>query len=530
MSVALTVKDVGPVAEFAYQLEQPGLHVLVGEKGCGKSTILRTLEMAVGGDPAGPKPTKRDGAKGGQLALGLDGKEFTLKISRTTRTEGELGVEGLGDLDITVLHTPKFEKPAVRDKYRIAALAKLAGLEGKIEDFRGLVTDEDWNTFVGPKVSVTDDIVELAARIKRALDCGALDMEKRAAVQDQTALSLTSLFEGIDLSSPCDPAELAAAHAAAAASVAAIQQRNRSAAESNKAVAASREALENFPSVDVAAIEAERDAKVAQAEDATAAAIRQASDMKAEVAVLRQKLSDAESRLATSELAVQHAQKATREIADAYAKKITTGNELNQQRGELEKAIEAGIVAVDLAAETAAIEAAEQAQQAMMNGQRVIDAIAAKEKYDRCLVESKELTTRSKKLRQAAQVAMDRISDALGKIQHCPLRVKLNDDGEARLVIATDRSDAEPFDDLSDGERWSVIVPLCLGFNRLVTLPQAAFGEMPPSTRAMLSRLAREAGAYLVSSVAKDCSLEGMPYEQFAERFKEVALDSPQAG
>ena len=90
-----------------------------------------------------------------------------------------------------------------------------------------------------------------------------------------------------------------------------------------------------------------------------------------------------------------------------------------------------------------------------------------------------------------------------------------NEDGEARLVISTDRGEAEPFDELSDGERWRTIVPLCCEAGRLVVLPQAAYGELANSTRSLLDVIAAQVGAYILTAQADDGELR-------AERFRTV--------
>ena len=79
-------------------------------------------------------------------------------------------------------------------------------------------------------------------------------------------------------------------------------------------------------------------------------------------------------------------------------------------------------------------------------------------------------------------------------------------------MIQTDRSDSEPFDELSDGERWRTIVPICCGPGKLIVLPQAAYGELADSTRGLIDQLANERGAYILTAQADDGELR-------AERF-----------
>lgn len=91
-----------------------------------------------------------------------------------------------------------------------------------------------------------------------------------------------------------------------------------------------------------------------------------------------------------------------------------------------------------------------------------------------------------------------------------------SDDGDPRLVLATDRSENEAFDELSDGERWPVILAVAAASNRLIVLPQSAFGELAPSTREALDAMAAERDCYVLTAIADDCDLHGERYAEFA--------------
>src|SRR5690606_4119266 len=98
-------------------------------------------------------------------------------------------------------------------------------------------------------------------------------------------------------------------------------------------------------------------------------------------------------------------------------------------------------------------------------------------------------------------------------IPDCPLFVKLDDDGNPRLVMSTDRSDAEPIDELSDGERWEPLMRIAAGTpNRVIVLPQAAFGEMGEEMRNRIDELAREHGCYVVTAEVSHGELRAEPW------------------
>ena len=188
---------------------------------------------------------------------------------------------------------------------------------------------------------------------------------------------------------------------------------------------------------------------------------------------------------------------------------------------ELHAAIESGHIdgpsAIKLEdAFEAKYHAAEQrtkAREAITEGVKVRQAIEAKRKSEEHTVKAEALVIDARRLRDAARDTAQVLTDAIKTIPNCPLRVRLNDDGDPRLVIATDRSDAEPFEELSDGERWLEVVKIAAASNRLIVLPQAAFGELSESSRGTLDRLAREQNCYILTAVASDCELQARPWK-----------------
>lgn len=511
MSVDIEVKNIGPVEEFRYQMEEPGLHVLVGQQGSGKSTTLRTVELAMNGETS-LKPVKRDGSKVGEATIA--GK--TLKISRMTREEGELSVEGLGDLDITTLHWPRFEKPEIRDKYRIATLCRLAGLKGSVEDFKSIVTEEEWNTLVGPKVTITDDVVELAMRVKRAIDGAALNVEKLAETAEANAVAETKLFEGVDLSGPSDEKALADAYEAAVGNRHQLQGAAKAVEESQAAVEAAKKSLALIPVVDVTAVEMDVEEDVKSAEDEYQTAIRATVEANAEVDRLQVALQNAVDASAAARRVETTAGVNVELMRKSAKEQVEAARQAMEQRAAHERAIQAAATSGPTLDQLANADLnVDVALAAMNHGQNLRVAIQAKAKHDEHVAKKKALSKQASKLRDAAKAALAILGDAIAKIPNCPLKVTETVDGDTRLVVSSDRSEEEFFDELSDGERWKMIVPLCLGPDRLIVLPQAAFGEMAPSTASMLDEMIRDQKAYVLTARAEDVPLQGMSYRDW---------------
>jgi energy-coupling factor transporter ATP-binding protein EcfA2 len=189
------IQDIGAVEEFRYTMEQPGLHILKGKPGSGKSTIIRSIQMVMGEDVT-IKPTRRDGTPRGLAQVA--GK--SVRIMKTTREEGELvGVQSLGELNIYDLHSPPHKTATTRDKHRIAALVTLTGAKVEPTDFHYLLGKDTFESVVPSDALQTDDPIEMTARIKRAIEREALRLEALERTAQANALAENKATEGFDL-------------------------------------------------------------------------------------------------------------------------------------------------------------------------------------------------------------------------------------------------------------------------------------------------------------------------------------------
>jgi hypothetical protein len=218
------------------------------------------------------------------------------------------------------------------------------------------------------------------------------------------------------------------------------------------------------------------------------------------------------------------ARQASREVSakrDAAKSTLDAARREAALHEELHAAIEAasGVEAPSeesiLAARDEAIRAAERVEsskQAITVGATIRSAVAAQAASGEHMAKAKRLAAEARQLRDAATDTANVLTQAIAELHDCPLKVKLSEDGDPRLVIATDRSDTEYFDELSDGEKWGVVVAIAAAANRLIVLPQSAFGELAPSMRTQLHELARANSCYILTAVADDCELHGAPY------------------
>lgn len=583
------VSNVGPVVEFELAMTSPGLWVLKGRQGSGKSTIIRAVDLIVNGATE-QRLTKRDGAKRGEVAVA----GATMRIMQKRSEEGELTVDSLGDVSIADLHTPRFKTPETRDAHRIKTLVRLAGVKADVELFRALMPD--WFDQIVPEDSLrTDDLVEMAARVKRAIEAEALRVEKREETAIANARAQATIAEGVDLDAPHDEQELQDLLERAIRNQSklheewrALDERKAAALKSEESVRDARERLaklgggltvtEAQAKVEEATIAldpAKRALELALAKNESAQAARQAAKtvmleagtakgvasanlfgIESIVKRLEEKLALARESLAaakaTSDAAIENSNRcderflaaeeeardtetiltaATLEHNEALMKWSSAGAALASAKREAELHAElmatidasTSIVAPteqELAmAESGALGAdvgVDLAKEAITLGAKVRAARAAKELSDQHMAKAKRLKDEAQTLRDAARDTSVVLTNAIATINDCPLRVILTDDGNPRLVVATDRSDSEFFEDLSDGERWLHVVKIAAAHNRLVVLSQSAFGELSPSSRYHIDQLAKANQCWILTAEALDCELYGEPYRSEA--------------
>lgn len=484
--IGISVRDIGPIVEFEHTLDGYGLHVLKGKHGSGKSITLRTIELATTGR-TDVRPVKSDGVKSGEATVA--GK--TLRISRQIREDGELTVDGVGDLSLAGLHSPGFDKPETRDRHRIKALARLAGVEADASLFHEVGGGKaHFEAVIEADTLKTDDLVEMAGRIKRVFEKRAQVKEEEERVALARAQAAAEQCAGIDLATPHDQTELQARLTMA------IQERTRVTTQR-------KDGLERIAQADRSR------AAILSSQTAQSVTIEQATAYLSDAEVHRDRCQKLHDQLAYDlRIAAENLKDARTEV-DRCRERQTSVEQHAKTIEAWQADIDAGariVCPTEIDVEQAAI-AVQNAEAAVTLGIQVRNAITAKANADAYTQTAKDAGTFAQRLRNAARDTPDVLSDAIGRIANCPLKVRNDEDGNPRLVLKTDRSDAEYFDELSDGERWPILIALAAGENRLIVLPQAAFGELSDSTRDMIDRLARELECFILTAQVDDSVL-----------------------
>lgn len=479
MSRTIEIHDVGPIEEFTYEMTESGLHVLTGPHGAGKTTILRTVELAANG-ATDEKPTKRRGTTTGTATV--CGKKVTVKKKVTT--SGELEIEGLGDLDITAIHWPKLQDRTKRDAQRVKALVRLSGVDASRELFAGL-PDIDAIT---DGVDLPDaDLVVMAEKIKRAYEKEARaveDQQSKAEARRNAALEQT---RDIDLTAEVDMASLAKQQADAITAQRKLIDAAAEAVEINSKAKRAEAWLAKNPALPRTADDNRR-----SIENCT----EQIESLKDQIAALQQQLAGQQEALSVIR---DEGQK----IAD-YDRDAKTCRDAVQAKAECTPPTTDQMIA--------AIEAVEAAGEAIVQAQKITQAKSAKSQADEYDSEAKTLAKRAAELRTAAQSVANVLTEAVASIPDCPIQASFDEDGN--VVLTTE--DGIPFDEKSDGERWKIILPICFRPGRLITISQAAFGELSEDTKEFLDTESTKSDCCLLSGQVTDddTKLRGMKWSR----------------
>ena len=489
------VENVGPNVNVTIPCpEKGGIVVFRGPNDIGKSELTKAVDCCLTGRG---KLTSRDGAPGGRV----EGYGIRLNVgkARTTRT-GELEVESLeGKFDISDMVDPGIKDPTAADARRIKALIQVARADAAPKLFDELIGDNQ--ALIKPDTFETDDLVEMARRVKRDLEGGAQAAETAAEHANAKARALREASAGVDLEQLCDQAALQGELEEALKAQAVIKNRASRADELMIAATAARRELEaaeaSYEGLSVEQAnaregEAREDAALAEtALRAAEEALRQAQQRHTSacnfvaVCVKDKKAAEAHERnMAGWREAVKQAENidnpTSKEIADAAVR-------LEQARA----ANEAGVLV-----RKAKQQAAEALEHQQAGGRH---------------------TKAAERLRNAARETDAVLSGVVAKL-NCPLRVE-----GGRLVTDTKRGKGTAFCELSMGARYGIVIPLAIaavGRGNAFTLKQEAFEGLDFANRTMIAGLLEDSG---VTMFTAECDRDRPTSELRAELFEPQA-------
>jgi energy-coupling factor transporter ATP-binding protein EcfA2 len=487
----VSINNIQGVKEIEFDIPEDsgGVLVLKGMNGVGKSTVISIVRGLLSGSGRF-KPT--DGLTRGTA----DGfSRHVSVVNSTTRYSGESDAASIeGKFDFSDLVHPQQKTPQTRDKVRVKSLLGLMNVEANPALFYELAGGKEaFEEIVDADDLQTDDIVELAGRVSRALHAKGKSLESEAKHAEKEAIGARALAEGVDLNAESDATVLQKRYEEALLYQQRVKsQRLQAEATASKARSA-RELKEKF--------EREyRGPTVAEAEQ--------------RVTESQQSVDIAAARARELEVALQEAQ------ADLQAKRqkaLSADDALTNTKRHFE--LLAGWEQTILAAQAidtpsdasldAAAQAVAEAQEAATTGAVIRKARERLVEGDRLAEKAARASQRAEQMRAAAQGVDGVLAAALPP---GPLRINV----EGRVVYDSPRGKNVPFDDASNGEKWSIALPYGIasvaGRNGHLAVVQDAWQDLDSAARAQVAKQCADAKVWIITAEVADGELRAEVY------------------
>lgn len=466
MSTVVRATNLGPIKEIEFELpdDYRGVVLIRGGQGAGKSTLTRGLRAVLGNKVRlNPREVEADGefvAKSGSVEIG--GRKVSVGARQTVKGDLEFGT--IEDrMEIEDLINPRGETPEVRNANRIKALLGVTGVKPDITAFYDVVGGKaEMDTLLTPKDQGNADLVELAGKIKRALDARATTVETQAANAEKNRVAAAAAAEGVDLTAEPDAVKLLGSYKAATDRAEKLRGQRDSYNDAQAKAASARAKLADH--------EAKATTSMAKAQAEFDGAVQQEKDAEAVVVKLQSELLQASEYLSKC----TQAKNSARLILDTASE---TEHTVAAWRDQIE-AVAALPNPTDEELAGAAL-AIEDAQAAVDLGSRVRTAQAKMKEAEVYAGEKERFEKQAAKIREQGKAVFDVLTKQIpaGPL-YCAAGV---------LVVDTADRKAEPFDQLSDGERSKIAFQYAVdavGEGGMVTLPQQFWDGLSESSKA----------------------------------------------
>lgn len=476
----IVYKNIGPLerAVVPYPVDESGrctggIVLFKGPNNVGKSIAVESADTLITG-----RGTVK--AKDGSPFGSIEGLGVTLKAGAKNTRRGELEIHSLdGKFDISDVVDPGIKDQNAADAKRIKALIQIAQAKPDRTLFAELIGEH--TDLIKEATFKTEDLVEMAARVKRDMEAGAQSAETAAANAQAKARALHEAAQGIDVEAECDESKLQGELEQALASQATIKHRASVADERMKAAAEAREAI--------------RKAEAEHEGPTVAGAIKDESEAKADAESAAESLKAAQDALRQAQARVEKASNYYAQMT--RERKAAEAHERSMQGWRDAVAAAEGLdnpTSKEIADAAVRVENARHA-----HGQGVLIRKAKQQ-----LAESQDhqqaggkWTKRAERLRDAAKET-DAVLSGVVATLNCGLKVE-----SGRLVMADGERKGEAFARQSMGARYSIVAPLAISVLKegdMFTMKQEAWEGLDWNNRALLWRLCKEARVVLLTA------------------------------
>lgn len=476
-SRTISAENLGPIIELGFALESPGVTVLVAPNGSGKTILLEAVQAAARGE--GKLPLRDRTKRGSVSAFGA-----IITIGGTCRHTGEFEVTNLeGRFDLAGLVDPRIKTPSLADAARIKSLVSLTGVSAAVDLFKGHEAFENFESVVRAGSTATDDLVEMARKIKADYDEAARAAEDEAEREAGHADGLKPPGD-LDLKADSDSAKLQEAYDRDRDSLTRIlakaEESERQAAQQAKASEAIKAMKANDP-------EEQRETLIVQRIDN----VGMITDLEEELKTMRSRAQKIETQIESLNAAVKSGDK-TLEVVAALIEALRIAESVMA-----ESAIESPTQEdIESAQEDVRV-----AQSHVEQGSLIRQAIKDQEKAASHRKAAGTARINAAKHREAGRATDEVLSNCI----KCP-QLRVESDGKsARLVADTSRGKSITYHDLSDGEKWTIAIDIGadqVGENGLLVISQIGWEGIDGRNRQIIHQRAVERGVYILTAEA----------------------------
>lgn len=475
----IAATNLGPITDIEFALQSPGVTVLVAPNGSGKTILLDAVQAAARGE--GKLPLRDRTRKGKVEAFGA-----VITIGGTCRHTGSFEVTNLeGKFDLAQLVDPRLKSPVAADRARIKALVSLTGVAASPERFKGHEAFEDFDSVVTGDALATDDLIDMAAKIKACYDDEALKMERRAEREFGQA---TALIPGsdIDLTEECDADILQTAYNEARDEVIRLEEQAKNAVKTRERIQNAERVISDIGDDDLILERSELlefleevDDSIEKENQEIQVLLTEVEARRGRIKQIQSKAVDSRARIASVDRLLTLVDEAKKVLADKTAMAVPEEQDITDAKEQL-------------AVAAAAIEQGVKIRNAKENAKKVaLHRAAAKEAQDK-----------AGKYRDAGKATDEVLSGCI----KCP-QVRVESDGKsARLVTDhTIRGASIPYHDLSDGEKWTIAIDIGadqVGEGGLLVISQIGWEGIDGANRLAIHEHAVKRGVYILTAEA----------------------------
>ena len=485
----IQVSNVGPVPNLVVPV-QPGGTIIKGYCGKGKSIVLEAIGLGLGARDRG-RVAPRSGTKRGEVdCLGV---VLGINAARITRN-GESTVASVEEFSVGDLIDPPLKDQEAKNRHGIKALLRLSGAEADPARFYHLAgSKEQFEKLVPPDALKSTDLVDMAAKVKRALEAHARNEEALAEREDAKAQAFRNAGDGLDMNTPCDFQVLQRRLEGASVLKGQLDEQAKAARQAKQAAEEARKQL--------AEMTGQTDS-IAELEAAHNTAVQAEVEASNEMMNLERELQAAKTRYTSAVLTTQ-AQSRALEAARRAAKATEWAQKSIDAAADVYEPDDS-----DLAQAAEMVETARKAIETAAVVRAAKEKLAQAKAHQEAAAEHRKAAMR---LRDAAKGTDDVLSQAVASTRYSV------EEGVLMGRLPTNGQVPKPYFEMSDGERTMIAVAEKIERARavepdgerlaVVDMPQRVAQDLPPSVLNQLFREAARQNTCIITAMVDDGDL-----------------------